>query len=189
MDSSVPHLTAFTSYSEWKMKMITSLKRQDLCEVSIGLGEESYESENDWLNACDGAFGTIALALSPSLRYLSRSIEDPKELWTRLDITFGKINEDHNSTLESTSNTIRVPDPKFSDSTLFDEVQDEEEAKSSSNDFPSNFVQNLPVIAFESEEKFDFSPSNVVAGVPISNTLDILEKYQIVGVIHSLSLI
>ena len=41
--------------------------------------------------------------------------------------------------------------------------------------FPLNSVQNLPVIASESEEKFDFSPSNVVAGVKIFNTLDILE--------------
>ena len=37
-------------------------------------------------------------------------------------------------------------------------------------------MQNLPVIASESEEKFDFSPSNVVDGVKICNTLDILEK-------------
>ena len=47
MDSSVPLLTLFLNYSEWKMKMIASLKRQDLYEVSIGLVEESFESEND----------------------------------------------------------------------------------------------------------------------------------------------
>ena len=44
MDSSVPLLT-FTNYSEWKMKMIASLKREGLYEVSIGIGEESFESE------------------------------------------------------------------------------------------------------------------------------------------------
>ena len=43
-------------------------------------------------------------------------------------------------------------------------------------DFPLNSVQNLPVIAFESKEKFDFSPSNVAAGVKICNKLDILEE-------------
>ena len=43
-------------------------------------------------------------------------------------------------------------------------------------DFPLNSVQNLPVIASESEEKFDFSPSNVAAGVQICDTLDILEE-------------
>ena len=35
------------------------------------------------------------------------------------------------------------------------------------SDFPLNSVQNFPVIASESEEKFDFSPSNVAAGVKI----------------------
>ena len=44
------------------------------------LDSEEFFSENDWLNKCDAYFGTIALGLSPSLRYLSRSIEDPKEL-------------------------------------------------------------------------------------------------------------
>ena len=34
-------------------------------------------------------------------------------------------------------------------------------------DFPLNFVQNLPVIASESEEKFDFYTSNVAVGVKI----------------------
>ena len=43
-------------------------------------------------------------------------------------------------------------------------------------DFPLNSVPNLPVIASESEEKFDFSPSNVAAGVKICDTLDILEE-------------
>ena len=43
-------------------------------------------------------------------------------------------------------------------------------------DFPLNYVQNLPVIASESEEKFDFSPSNVSAGVKICKNLDILEE-------------
>ena len=51
-------------------------------------------------------------------------------------------------------------------------------------DFPLNFVQNLPVIASESEEKFDFSSSTVAAGVEICNTFDILEKYQITRVIN-----
>ena len=45
-----------------------------------------------------------------------------------------------------------------------------------SSDSPLNYVQNLPVIASESEEEFDFCPSNDVAGVQISNTLDILER-------------
>ena len=43
-------------------------------------------------------------------------------------------------------------------------------------DFPLNSVQNLLVIASGSEEKFDFSPSNIAAGVKICNTLNILEE-------------
>ena len=61
-----------------------------------------------------------------------------------MERTFGKIDDDHNSTLDSTSSTVRVPDPKFLASTLSAEVvQDEEEAKSSSSDFPLNSVQNF----------------------------------------------
>ena len=213
--------------------MIIFLKRKYLLWVSNGLGRKYFESENEQLNAKDAAFELMKLALSPSLCYLSRSIKDPKELWTRLDRTFGMIDEDNNRTLESTSITISILDPKISASTLSDEVvQDEEEAEASTqsiriedslhavtpspdalevheisdisyshiaeteeeirisdieekfcctsmqtftDDFPLNFVQNLLVIASESEEKFDFSPSNVSAGVKICDTLDILE--------------
>ena len=38
-----------------------------------------------------------------------------------------------------------------------------------------NSVQSLPVIASENEEEFDFSLSNVAAGVQKSNTLNFLE--------------
>ena len=74
----------------------------------------------------------IGLALSPRLRYLTKSIEYPKDLCTKLDRTFGNHSEDHNSILESTPNTTIFLDPKVSASTLSNEVlQDEEEAKSS----------------------------------------------------------
>ena len=99
--------------------------------MTIGLSEECF-SENDWLNKCDANFGSITLGLSPSLRYLSRSIEDPKELWTRLDRTFGMIDEDCNSNLERIFSTISILNPKLLAYTLSDEVvQDEEEAKAS----------------------------------------------------------
>ena len=100
--------------------------------MSIGIGKESYENENDWLNDGDRAYGTIALALDDSLCYLICSAEYPKEIWTILDRTFGKHNEDHNSTLEITSNTKIFLYTKSLASTLSDEVfQDEDEAKSS----------------------------------------------------------
>ena len=117
MDSSVP-LLAFTNYSEWKMKMIASLKRQGLYEVSIGLGKEYYENKNDWLNDSHRSFGSIALALDDSLYFIIDFPGYPKELWTQLDRTFGKHNEDHNSTLEITASTTRVLYSKVLASTL-----------------------------------------------------------------------
>ena len=47
--------------------MISSLKIQGLYEVSIGLGKESYEDENDCINDSDRDFGTIRLDFSPIL--------------------------------------------------------------------------------------------------------------------------
>ena len=83
--------------------MIAYLKRRGLYEVSIGIGRETYENENDWLNDGDRAFGSIALALDDDLYFVFYSAEYPKDLWTILDKTFGKHNEDHNSTLEITA--------------------------------------------------------------------------------------
>ena len=109
--------------------MIASLKRRGLYEVSIGLGKESYENQNDWKNDGDRYFGAICLALSPSLRYLIGFAEYPKDLSTKLDRTFGENNEDHNKNLEITPSNTRVIYSKVSASSLSDEVvQDEEEA-------------------------------------------------------------
>ena len=113
--------------------MIASLKRQDLYEVSLGLGKEYYENENDQLNDGDRSYGAICLSLSNNLYYLIDSAEYPKEVWTILDRTFGKHNEDHNRNLEITSSTTRVIYSKLLASNLSDEVvQDEEKAESSS---------------------------------------------------------
>ena len=129
---SVLLLTPSTTYSEWKLKMISSLKRQYLYEVSIGIGKEYYENENDWINDSDRAFGVICLALSPSLRYLIDYAEYPKDLWTELDRTFGNHNEDYYSNLESTPRNTRVLYTKVSSSNLSNEfVQDEKETESS----------------------------------------------------------
>ena len=113
--------------------MISSIKRQGLYEVSIGIGKDSYAYENDWLNFSDRAFGTICLAFSPSLHYLIDFAEYPKYIWTKLDRTFGKHNEDIYRNLGRKFKTTRVLYSKLSASTLSDEFfQDEEEAQSSS---------------------------------------------------------
>ena len=62
--------------------MISSLKGQGLYEVSIGLGKDSYENENDWIHDGDRYFGTICLSISPILCYLIDYAEYPKDLWT-----------------------------------------------------------------------------------------------------------
>ena len=67
---------------------------------------------------------------SSSLRYLVKSAEYPKDLWTKLDTTFGKQNEDHNRNLEIIPSTTISLYSKVLASTLSDEfVQDEEEAE------------------------------------------------------------
>ena len=71
MDSilSDPLLTPFTRYSECKLKKITYLKRPSLYEVYIGIGKESYEYENDWINDGDRAYGAICGTFSRSFFY------------------------------------------------------------------------------------------------------------------------
>ena len=103
--------------------------------MSIGLGRESYENENGWLNDSDRAFGSMCLALDDSLYYLiPNHAEYQKKFWPILDRTFGKPNEDHNSTLEIASSTTRVLPSKYMATTLSDEVvQDEDEAESSTH--------------------------------------------------------
>ena len=124
----IPLLTPFTRYSEWKLEMISSLKRQGIYEVSIGLGKESYEYENDRINYGDRSFGTICLAFSPSWRYLINYAEYPKDLQKKLDRIFGKHNEDNYRNLERTFRTPRVIYSKLQASTLSDEVFQDEEA-------------------------------------------------------------
>ena len=122
MDSrlSIPLLTPFTRYS--KLKLISSLKGQDLYEVSIGLGKESYEDDNEWINDGDRYFGRMGLPVSPSLHFLIDSKEYPKDLWTKLDRTFRKHNEDYYRNLGSTFRTTRFIYSKLSAGTLSDEV-------------------------------------------------------------------
>ena len=110
MDSraSIPLLDPFTSYSEWELKMISYLKRQGLYEISIGVGEESYEEPSDWLNNCDREIGAICLAISPCMCYLIDSVYYPKDLWTTLDRVLGKDNEDPSSYVESSSSSSMI---------------------------------------------------------------------------------
>ena len=68
--------------------MISSLKKQGIYDIYIGAGEESYEDPSDWMNDCDRAFVAKYIAISPSMHYLIDSVEYPKDLYTKFDITF-----------------------------------------------------------------------------------------------------
>ena len=77
MNSSVPLLTRSSDYFECRLKMNICLRRKKLFSVSDGYGRNPFKSENYWLNGKDAAFEIMELALSPSMRYLNRSIKDP----------------------------------------------------------------------------------------------------------------
>ena len=160
MDSrlSVPLLTPSTRYPEWKLKMISSLKRQCLYEISIGSSEESYEEPSDQLNGYDRVIGAICLAISLSMHYLIDSVEYPKDIWTKLDKTFDKHNDDHYSNLESTDNATRGISSKLSASILsYEFVQDEEEAESSTQSIQieESLLGVTPSVAPEVYEIYD----------------------------------
>ena len=130
MDSSVsvPLLSPFISCLEWKLKMISYIKRQGLYAISIGAGEESYEEPSDWLNDCDRAVGAMCLAISPCMRYLIDSIDSPKDLWTTLDRVLGKDNEDPSSYMESASSSSMISlSQDVSASIVSNDVDHEEE--------------------------------------------------------------
>ena len=108
--------------------MISYLKRQNIYEISIGAGEESYEEPSDWLNDCDREIGSICLAISPSISYLIDSVEQPKDLQTTLDRVLGKYKEDISRYVESASSSSMISlSQDVSASTVSDEVDHEEE--------------------------------------------------------------
>ena len=50
---------------------------------------DSYEEKCFWLNDCDRAYGTMCLAIPPTMRYLLDSVEYPFDLWRNLDEALG----------------------------------------------------------------------------------------------------
>ena len=59
--------------------MVAYLESHDLLDVSLGAGKESYEEENDWLNDCDRAYGSMCMVMTPNMRYLMESSKYPFE--------------------------------------------------------------------------------------------------------------
>ena len=90
----------------------------------------------------------------------------PKEAWEKLEVLFGNQDEIQGHILEKYLIALHP----ISFNTSFHSMQ-----KFSSDSSIINYVHSLPVIAPGKGEEFDFSISNDVAGVQISNTMDILE--------------
>ena len=69
-----------SNYVEWKFNMVTYLKSHDLFDVSNGVGEESYEEENDWLNDYEREYRNMCMVMTPNMRYLMEYVEYPFKL-------------------------------------------------------------------------------------------------------------
>ena len=117
----------------------------------------------------------MELALSPSMRYHSRSIKDPQELWARLERTFRC--------------TWSILEPKILASTLSNEVvQDEEEAETSTQSIrieDSLHAVNPSPDAPEVHEIFDISSSHIAETEEDIRISDIEEKFYCTSCKHS----
>ena len=109
-------------------------------DVSIGAMSkpESYEEKCDRLNDCDRAYGTMCLAIPPTMRYLLDFPEYLFELWRNLDEDLG-MNKEDVSYMESKqmSTSLCVLPPMISASCISQEVvqnEEEEVAIDSTND-------------------------------------------------------
>ena len=76
--------------------MCAYLKRQCIYDVYIGVVREpeSCQEKDSWLNDNDRAYGTMCLAIPPTMRYLLDSADYPFELWRNLDEALGMQQED-----------------------------------------------------------------------------------------------
>ena len=95
MDSKVVPLLSQFNYYEWKSKMCAYIKRKFVYDVSIDVvrEQESCQEKYDWLNYNDIAYGTMCLAIPPTMRYLLDSVDYPFELWINLDEALGMQQE------------------------------------------------------------------------------------------------
>ena len=62
-------------FCRYNFEMISSLMRQGLCRVSIGLGKECFSKIN-WLNKSDGAFGTSSTIIILDPKILASTLSD-----------------------------------------------------------------------------------------------------------------
>ena len=148
MDSQAFPLLSPFNYYQWKSNMCAYLKRQCLYDVSIGAMREpeSCQEKCDWLNDNDTAYGTMCLAIPPTMRYRFYFVDYPFELWRNLDEALW-IQEEHVSYMESKQmgTSLCVLPPNILASCISQEVvwnEEEEVDKDSTND-PTQFCSSV----------------------------------------------
>ena len=130
MDSKVVPLHYPFNYYEWKLKMCAYLKRQCLYDVSIGAVREpeSCQEKDAWINDNDRAYGTMCLAIPPTMCYIIDSVDYPFKLWRNLDEALGIQQEDVSDMESKKTSTSLCVLPMISASCISQEaVQNEEE--------------------------------------------------------------
>ena len=98
---------------------------------------DSYQERYDWLNDNDRAYGTMCLAIPPTLYCLLDSDNYPFELWRNLDEALGMQQEDVSYMERKQMGTSLYVLPMISASCISQETfsnEEEEVAKDSAND-------------------------------------------------------
>ena len=75
--------------------MFAYIKRHCLYDVSIGAMREpeSFQEKDAWINDNDRAYGTMCLAIPPTMRHLLDSTDYPFEIRINLDESLGMQQE------------------------------------------------------------------------------------------------
>ena len=116
--------------------MCAHIKSKFLYNVSIGVVREpdSRQEKDAWVNDNDRAYGTMCLAIPPTMHYLLDSADYPFELWKNIDETLGMQQKDVSYMESKQMGTSLCVLPMISASCISQEVvrnEEEEVAKDS----------------------------------------------------------
>jgi hypothetical protein len=70
------------------------LKSRLLYQITLGKEKEPTDVDKKvkWANRSDEARGLIGMSISPDLRIHLKEIDDPNEVWEKIEFVFGKHN-------------------------------------------------------------------------------------------------
>ena len=76
--------------------MCAYINEKCLYNVSISAVREpgSCQEKCDWINYCDGAYGTMCIFICPTMHYLLDFVEYPFKLWRNIDEALSMYKED-----------------------------------------------------------------------------------------------